>query len=112
MTEKPLLAVTIGDPSGIGPEVVVKALQDRSMYAIMRPVLVGTVGVVQKALDTIKSTDTVVGVDTAADAKCEAGTIEVIAPGDWKDSEFPVGKHDAGSRVLRSSYVIEPAVAF
>ena len=109
MTEKPLLAVTIGDPSGIGPEVVVKALQDRSMYAIMRPVLVGTVGVVQKALDTIKSTDTVVGVDTAADAKCEAGTIEVISPGDWKDIEFPVGKHDAGSGAASHLWVEEAA---
>ena len=56
MTQKPLLAVTIGDPSGIGPEVVVKAFQDRSMYDIMRPVLLGTVGVVQKALDAIGDT--------------------------------------------------------
>ena len=27
-TTKPLLALTLGDPSGIGPEVVVKALAD------------------------------------------------------------------------------------
>ena len=63
----------------------------------------------QKALDTIKSTDTVVGVDTAADAKCEAGTIEVISPGDWKDIEFPVGKHDAGSGAASHLWVEEAA---
>ncbi|MBT3996078.1 MAG: 4-hydroxythreonine-4-phosphate dehydrogenase PdxA [Chloroflexi bacterium] len=109
MTDKPLLAVTIGDPSGIGPEVVVKALQDRSMYDIMRPVLVGTVGVVQKALDAIKSSDTVVGVDTPAAAKCEPGTIEVISPADWEGTEFPVGKHDAGSGAASHLWVEEAA---
>ena len=109
MTDKPLLAVTIGDPSGIGPEVVVKALQDRSMYDIMRPVLVGTVGVVQKALNAIKSSDTVVGVDTPAAAKCEPGTIEVISPADWEGTEFPVGKHDAGSGAASHLWVEEAA---
>ncbi|MDA0596353.1 MAG: 4-hydroxythreonine-4-phosphate dehydrogenase PdxA [Chloroflexi bacterium] len=109
MTDKPLLAVTIGDPSGIGPEVVVKALQDRSMYAIMRPVLVGTVGVVQKALNAIKSSDTVIGVDKAADAKCEPGTIEVISPADWEGTAFPVGKHDAGSGAASHLWVEEAA---
>lgn len=109
MTDKPLLAVTIGDPSGIGPEVVVKALQDRSMYAIMRPVLVGTVGVVQKALNAIKSSDTVIGVDKAADAKCEPGTIEVISPADWEGTAFPIGKHDAGSGAASHLWVEEAA---
>jgi 4-hydroxythreonine-4-phosphate dehydrogenase len=109
MKDKPLLAVTIGDPSGIGPEVVVKALQHRSMYAIMRPVLVGTVGVVQKALDAIKSSDTVIGVDNAADAKCEPGTIEVISPADWEGTEFPVGKHDARSGTASHLWVEEAA---
>ena len=69
MTDKPLLAVTIGDPSGIGPEVVAKALQDRSMYEIMRPVLVGTVNVMQKAINAIGSSDSIVGVDSPAEGK-------------------------------------------
>ena len=109
MKDKPLLAVTIGDPSGIGPEVVVKALQDRSMYAMMRPVLVGTVGVVQKALDAIQSSDTVIGVDKAADAKCHPGIIEVISPADWEGTEFPVGEHDAGSGTASHLWVEEAA---
>jgi 4-hydroxythreonine-4-phosphate dehydrogenase len=109
MKDKPLLAVTIGDPSGIGPEIVVKALQDRSIYTIMRPVLVGTVGVVQKALDAIKSSDTVIRVGKAAEAKCEPGTIEVISPSNWEGMEFPVGKHDAGSGAASHLWVEEAA---
>ena len=62
MTDKPLLAVTIGDPSGIGPEVVAKSLQNRSMYTLMRPVLIGSVLCAKKALNDINSADTVIAV--------------------------------------------------
>ena len=73
MTDKPLLAVTIGDPSGIGPEVVAKSLQNRSMYALMQPVLIGSVLCVQKALNDINSSDTVVEVRYYSDVKAEPG---------------------------------------
>ncbi|MBN4064912.1 hypothetical protein JYU04_04170, partial [Dehalococcoides mccartyi] len=109
MTDKPLLAVTIGDPSGIGPEVVAKALQDRSMYEIMRPVLVGTVKVVENALNAIKSSDKVVGVASPADAKCEPGLLEVISPADWESTDFPIGTHSAESGSASHLWVEEAA---
>jgi len=109
MTDKPRLAVTIGDPSGIGPEVVVKALQDRSMYDLMRPVLVGTTLDVNKALNAIGSSDSVVKVDAASEANGTPGTIEVISPGDWEGTEFPTGIHDAGSGAASHLWVEEAA---
>ena len=39
--EKPAIAITMGDPCGIGPEVVIKALADPQVYASCRPVVVG-----------------------------------------------------------------------
>jgi len=97
MSDKPLLALTIGDPSGIGPEVVTKALQDRSMYDIMRPVLLGTPSVMENAVKAVGSSDQVVGVNSASKAQGKPGTIEVLSPGDWNETEFPLGVHDAGS---------------
>ena len=37
----PLIAVTVGDPSGIGPEIAVKASQDSRVTAVCRPVIYG-----------------------------------------------------------------------
>ena len=37
----PAIAVTVGDPSGIGPEIAVKASQDPRVTAVCRPVLYG-----------------------------------------------------------------------
>jgi len=38
---KPILAITMGDPAGIGPEIVVKALAHKEIYEICTPVVIG-----------------------------------------------------------------------
>lgn len=38
---RPLLAITLGDPAGIGPEVVLKALQHEAVYETCRPLVIG-----------------------------------------------------------------------
>jgi 4-hydroxythreonine-4-phosphate dehydrogenase len=37
----PRIAVTVGDPSGIGPEIAVKASQDPRVTAVCRPIIYG-----------------------------------------------------------------------
>ena len=37
----PLIAVTMGDGAGVGPEIIVKALQSQHLYASCRPVVIG-----------------------------------------------------------------------
>jgi len=41
MSSKPRIALTLGDPSGIGPEIVFKALEQPKLLARMRLVLLG-----------------------------------------------------------------------
>lgn len=41
MTPLPAIAVTVGDPSGIGPEIAVKASRDRRVLAVCRPLIYG-----------------------------------------------------------------------
>ena len=47
---KPAIAITMGDPCGIGPEVVVKALADPQVYASCRPLVVGNVYAMRQAV--------------------------------------------------------------
>jgi len=42
---KPFLAITMGDPAGIGPEIIVKALQMPQLWRVCRPLVVGSVSV-------------------------------------------------------------------
>ena len=48
--QKPAIAITMGDPCGIGPEVVVKAMADPRVYAACRPLVVGNVYAMEQAV--------------------------------------------------------------
>ena len=39
---KPRIALAIGDPAGIGPEISLKAARDAEVLALCHPVLVGS----------------------------------------------------------------------
>ena len=41
MTNKPILAITMGDPGGIGPEIIAKALAHTAVYDQSRPLVIG-----------------------------------------------------------------------
>ena len=47
--QKPAIAITMGDPCGIGPEVVVKALTDPWVYASCRPLVIGNTFAMERA---------------------------------------------------------------
>jgi 4-hydroxythreonine-4-phosphate dehydrogenase len=53
--EKIHLAVTIGDPAGIGIEVVLKALQDESIANLCQVTIVGTKSLIQRGYNALKA---------------------------------------------------------
>lgn len=46
----PIIGITQGDPSGVGPEITVKALIKPEIYEMCRPIVVGDVPVMERAL--------------------------------------------------------------
>jgi 4-hydroxythreonine-4-phosphate dehydrogenase len=48
--ERPVIAVTMGDPSGIGPEIIAAALADPELARLCRPVILGDRGALERAL--------------------------------------------------------------
>lgn len=49
MSNKPIIAVTMGDPAGIGPEVILKALADPVIKKVSRLLILGDWGVLERA---------------------------------------------------------------
>jgi len=41
LKQKPIVGITMGDPSGIGPEIVVKALAEREVWKACQPWIIG-----------------------------------------------------------------------
>jgi 4-hydroxythreonine-4-phosphate dehydrogenase len=50
---RPCLALTMGDPAGVGPEVVLKSLLDARILRFMRPVVVGSAALLRARLDAM-----------------------------------------------------------
>lgn len=46
---RPCLAITLGDPAGIGPEVILKALAHAEIYEQCRPLVIGDQRILQRA---------------------------------------------------------------
>lgn len=51
MTDRPVVAVTIGDPAGIGPEIVVRALAEEPVRRAASVVVVGDRGILERAIE-------------------------------------------------------------
>lgn len=66
---KPLLAITMGDPAGIGPEVIVDAWSNPRIHAVCRPVVVGHPEILRRAVALLGSAQTIVEVDSPAAAE-------------------------------------------
>ena len=82
---KPILGITMGDPFGNGPEITVRALNDKTVYDRCRPLVVGDMTSMAYALKVAKK---VLGIDLALnpvkdvkDAKFTYGTIDVLDMG-------------------------------
>ncbi|GAA2756798.1 4-hydroxythreonine-4-phosphate dehydrogenase PdxA [Actinopolymorpha rutila] len=106
---RPVIAITMGDAAGIGPEVVVKALAHSETYDLLRPVVVGDAGRLRRAVELTGTGLDVREVDSPADAAYTAGTVDCIDLGLIPaDLEFGKLSEVAGDAAFR---YIERAVA-
>jgi 4-hydroxythreonine-4-phosphate dehydrogenase len=46
-----MVALTMGDVAGVGPEVITRAWNDPAMHALCRPIVIGSAGVLRRAMD-------------------------------------------------------------
>ena len=73
MSSLPIIAITMGDPASIGPEIAVKALQEKNIYAICRPIIIGDASVISDIIDRLKWNVKVNAVSKVADAGFRLG---------------------------------------
>jgi 4-phospho-D-threonate 3-dehydrogenase / 4-phospho-D-erythronate 3-dehydrogenase len=50
----PRIAVTLGDPAGIGPEICLRLLGDAALARLCTPIIFGDAGVLRRVADTLK----------------------------------------------------------
>jgi 4-hydroxythreonine-4-phosphate dehydrogenase len=79
---RPLLGITMGDPCGIGPEVIVKALAQAEVYRFCRPLVIGHPALLTENLDFTPQTIRIQPVDSPESGIYQPGCIDVYNPVD------------------------------
>jgi 4-phospho-D-threonate 3-dehydrogenase / 4-phospho-D-erythronate 3-dehydrogenase len=75
---RPVVAITMGDAAGVGPEVIVKALARQEVYDRCRPLVIGDAGRIRKAVEVTGVDLAVSPVDGPEDGAYERGTVDIV----------------------------------
>ena len=93
--EKPIIAVTMGDPAGIGPEIVAKSIADKATFDVARCIVIGDKKVMEKAIEIVGADLKVNVVDSPADGDYSYGVLNMIDLDNINMSMFEYGKINA-----------------
>jgi len=78
MNRKPLIAITMGDPAGVGPEIIAKVFDTGEIFAYCRPVIVGNAGIMKKIIEDLRLSVYVRTIGSIDEADPASGKADVL----------------------------------
>lgn len=83
----------MGDPASIGPEISLKALNNKDIYNRCRPVIIGDASVMKKAIEYTGLTNLKIhSIKNISEALFQHGTVDVYDMGIVNPEDFEIGK--------------------
>jgi 4-phospho-D-threonate 3-dehydrogenase / 4-phospho-D-erythronate 3-dehydrogenase len=86
---KPLIAITVGDAAGIGPELIVKVLSDPTVHDRCRPFIVGDLRVMRDTAAMLGSAMMFQHMDDLSQARFAPSAVEVLRPAGFELGAMP-----------------------
>lgn len=103
----PLIGITMGDPAGIGPEIILKALADKEIFAFCRPVVLGDAGILSSFIGRAPGEMEIQSLSSPSMGRGMPGTIDVVALSHLrKDSVLPGRPNLEGGKAMMT-YILE-----
>ena len=103
----PLVAVTMGDPAGIGPEIIARAFADPAFREENRALVVGDAGHMERAARLLDLPLRANAISEPEEAAFEPGTVDVLSetglPEDLPFGELDARAGDAAFRYVRKA---------
>lgn len=91
---RPKIAITMGDPNGIGPELAIKSIERKAEELGFRPVLIGDEKVFADTIELLNSDLTLTKVKDLSASPPSGSTIELVVPEDLDVPEIEWGTID------------------
>lgn len=103
--KRPIISITMGDPAGIGAEIIVKALSKKEIYKKSKPIVIGSKCVINDALKFIPSNLKLNVIKNIEEIKGEFGIIDLIDLDNIGLDEFNYGKVSAKAGKVSLDYI-------
>jgi 4-phospho-D-threonate 3-dehydrogenase / 4-phospho-D-erythronate 3-dehydrogenase len=87
---KPMIAITMGDAAGIGPELIVKVLSDPAVYDRCQPFIVGDLRVMYDTAAMLGSAMAFQHIDDPSQARFASSVVAVLRPAGFELRAVPV----------------------
>lgn len=96
--DKPLVGITMGDPAGIGAEVIVKAYPVARRFA--DPIVIGDADTMREAVAVCESDLAIHAIESVEDASWDADTIDVLDLDNVDELEYGTLRAEYGAASL------------
>ena len=106
---KPVIGIPMGDPAGIGPEIILKALSEHDTYDNCIPVVIGDRGVLEKINEVVEIDARLNSIDDISEAVCTKGVINVIDLSNIETDKLIWGKIGGRSGLAAYEYIEKAA---
>lgn len=92
MTALPIVAITLGDPAGTGPEIILRALAQPDVRALGRMLIVGDLATLERAQTYTGTSLRLRSVSAPESARFESDVLDVLDLKNVDLANLPVGK--------------------
>lgn len=104
-TSLPIIATMLGDPSGISPEIVAKALATGEPQKVSRHLVIGCADAVEQGIAVARAPLRVRRIARVAEAQFAPGVIDVLDPGDLTAADYAIGKPSAKAGIAVMNWI-------
>lgn len=103
----PVVAITIGDPAGIGPEITLDTITNEKVYQECQPFLIGSVDIIKRAMKIKDCGFEINKINHPSEGKYQYGTIDVLETGDYDCESIEFGKVQKLAGQMSYDYVLK-----
>jgi 4-hydroxythreonine-4-phosphate dehydrogenase len=105
LNQKPILAITMGDPAGVGPEIIAKALPRSEVWELCSPLVIGDADVMEEAIALTSATLSVRLVETIGDAVYDQRHLTILDLQQVDAASLPRGRVTALAGHAAAAYI-------
>lgn len=87
----PLIAITMGDPAGIGPEIIIKTFGERKIFPRCRPLVIGDERILSYTTRRMKATVVIKRITDPEEGEFKPRIMNLIPLTDLIPEEIPMG---------------------